>query len=1198
MKHVLVIACIGLTLALDCLHAAETRSPETRGHTFALGGKDFLLDGKPFQIRSGELHPGRVPKEYWRHRLRMAKAMGLNTIAAYVFWAQHEVAEGRFDFQTWNLDLATFLQTAKEEGMWIMLRPGPYCCGEYDFGGIPVYLLRYPDLKIRTMDPRYMAAAERYLRVLAGVVRPYQVTQGGPILMVQIENEYGSFPPGKDRRYLERLCQIWRDERVTVPFYTADGADAAHLTVGMVPGGALGMDPATNEGQFALARRLGGGKVPAFCAEIYPGWLRHWGEDWCRGNDLAGPLDFFMRSGYSFNLYMFHGGTNWGFMAGANGMAPEDYHPDITSYEYGAPVDEQGRATAAYHAMRKRIAAHLPAGELLPDIPAPIPAMRIPEIAMERWTSLWDQLPAPLDTEEPKTFEAIGQNQGLMLYRHRGPLPAGKLSLRELHDYAIVMVDGRAAGTLDRRNHENSLATPANNELDVLVEGMGHINFYSFMTHDCKGITQSVTLDGRPVTGWQMFPLPLDAAWVASLPKSAAASTQPGGIFKGRFTLATVADTFIDMSRYRKGVAWVNGHNLGRYWHIGPQYRLYCPASWLKPGENEIVALDLQQTIAQSVCGMLSHADRLPEPSAGKSGDAAADHNQPRAIRHSDVVFMYDNPKMYAAYGCTVLGWAGTADARHIDEAHAAGVRLFATSIGFLTEMSRVIDFSPDFADAACRNFEGKPFVVPWLWDHKHKGQPAWWWCTNSPLYRKYLAQRLREAMAGKPDGLHVDDYRGTSGAVTWRSACFCRYCMAGFREYLRKTMPSAKLAALGIKDLDTFDYREFLRAKGVTPNQYAAQRWKAPLAGEFLDYQVQANTAFLAEYRRQAESLRGRPVTLCVNSGLEDAQSLAIAPQLSYFCCEVNHEAAARRVPLHPIYIYKLADGLDRPVAATASGQDWDYVAEHKLPGLVRSWIAQSYAFGQNLMAPHHQWCYTEKRGTHWYDGPTEEYAWLYQFIRRQARLLDGYEAIAPVAVLYDNAARRRWRGDIQPICSALAERNIPFTVAVAGDDWLAYRLDAARMSRFRAVIVPKDTAVAGAQRAVIDGIRAQGRLVVWPDDALLEQLVPCPVQVLGGEHVTVVPRVVPGNAAAPAVIHLLNRQYDADHDAMTPLTNITLRVRKDLFAGRAFSAAVLHAPRVEPVRLAVHADGDCLTVKIPRLDLWAIVELSAGDR
>ena len=489
---------------------------------------------------------------------------------------------------------------------------------------------------------------------------------------------------------------------------------------------------------------------------------------------------------------------------------------------------------------------------------------------------------------------------------------------------------------------------------------------------------------------------------------------------------------------------------------------------------------------------------------------SAANQNTPppSTLRHSNVVFMYDDPTQYGPYGCTVLGWAGEAGAKRIEEAHANGVRLFATSVGFLTESNRMIDFSPDFLDAACRNFAGRPFVVPWLWDQKYKGQSAWWWCTNSPLYREYLKMRLGELVKARPDALHIDDYRGTSAAVTWLSACFCRHCMAGFREYLAKAVPKEKLAALGIGDISAFDYRQFLLDRGVKPDDYEKRRGSLPLAAEFLDFQVKANTAFVADYRRRAEELAGHPLSLCVNSGLDDAQSLAIAQHLSYFCCEVDHAASSRVLPMHPVYVYKLADGLDRPVAATASGQDWAYVAEHNLPGLVRTWIALSYTQGQNFMAPHRQWCYTTEKGTHWYNGPAEQYAWLYQFVRRSAPLLDGYEAVAPVAVVYDNAARRRGLGDIQPICAALAERNMPFTVVVAGDDWLDYRLDAHRLDGFKAVIVAKDIAMDGGQRKLIEKIRTEDRLVVWPGQPRLDALVPACVQVEGTDKVLVVVR------------------------------------------------------------------------------------------
>jgi len=576
---------------------------------------------------------------------------------------------------------------------------------------------------------------------------------------------------------------------------------------------------------------------------------------------------------------------------------------------------------------------------------------------------------------------------------------------------------------------------------------------------------------------------------------------------------------------------------------------------------------------------------------------AVAEPSGTRALRRSDVVFMYDNPERYDDYGCTVLGWAGRADAEHIRRAHEKGVRLFATSVGFRTEFRGMIDFSDDFLEAACRTFAGEPFVVPWLWDHEHKGQPAWHFCTNSPLYRDFLYSRLESRMAAGPDGLHIDDYTGTSGMVTWQAACFCRHCTAGFREYLKKSLPAERLAELGIEDPGRFDYRQYLLDRGVKPDEYNKRRASLPLADEFLDFQVKAAHRFVAEYRRRAEELRGQGITLSVNSCPGRPISLVIAPQLSYFCCEVWHDAAKRRVPSHPIYVYKLADGLGRPVASTASGHDWAYVAEHKLTGLVRTWSALSYVYGHNFMAPHRQWCYTQQKGTHWANFPTQQTAGPYRFVRRCARLLDGYEAVAPVAVVYDNAARRRGKANIEPIVAALAERNLPFTVVVAGDDWLEYRLSAEQLAPFRAVVAPKDLAMDAGQRAAIDRVAADGRLVTWPDDDRLGELVPPPIVLgEGSGQLAVVPRAIPGDAAAPVAVHLLNLRYDGERDAMLPRSDLSVALRRDLFSGRQLTRATLHAPGKEPSPLSITSDGDLLRITVPELGLWAIVELAGN--
>jgi hypothetical protein len=603
----LILGSLVLAVVVPAPMRAAVQPPAGAHHTFALGADDFLLDGKPFQIVSGELHPARIPVEYWRHRIQMAKAMGVNTIAIYVFWNYHEQAEGVFDFRTGNRDIAQFVRVAQEEGLWVLLRPGPYVCAEWDFGGIPPYLLADPELKIRSLNPRYMQAVERYISALAPVVRPLLVANGGPILMVQIENEYGSY--GNDRAYLDRLREIWTKNGVSGPFYTADGPTPYMLEAGHVDGAAVGLDSGANDKDWALAKSIAPG-VPVFSSETYPGWLTHWGEPWARPSvsDLLKEMRFLMDARKSFNLYVVHGGTNFGFTAGAN-SGGKGYEPDVTSYDYDAPIDEQGRATPKYAAIRALIASYLPGGAALPHAPNDIPATSIPAFEMRPYTPIWNHLPAPIPSLHPRPFESFGQNQGLMLYRTTlVGRKSGRLTVTDLHDYATVFVDGRYAGSLDRRAGENAIDLPATTNpspvLDILVEGMGHINFGPQMI-DRKGITDRVTLGGMTLMNWQVFPLPLSDDWVRGL-SSSQPGDRPGIFFRGTFSLDRPADTFLDMTNFRKGVVWVNGHNLGRYWDIGPQTRLYCPAPWLRAGENEVIVFDLHKTDAASVEGMAS----------------------------------------------------------------------------------------------------------------------------------------------------------------------------------------------------------------------------------------------------------------------------------------------------------------------------------------------------------------------------------------------------------------------------------------------------------------------------------------------------------------------------------------------------------------------------------------------------------------
>jgi beta-galactosidase GanA len=604
MRHILNLAVVILFMTS---FSAQAQKPK---HTFKLGASEFLLDGQPFQIISGEMHPARIPLEYWRHRIMMAKAMGCNTISAYVFWNYHETEDGIFDFTSGNHNLSEFFKIVQEEGMWLILRPGPYVCAEWDLGGIPPYLLRNPDIKLRCMDPRYMAAAERYIAKLAEVIKPFLITKGGPLLMLQIENEYGSF--GNDRNYLLRLKEVWASNGINIPTFTGDGPTTKMLEAGTLPGSAVGLDSGSSPEDFALAGKINPG-VPVFSSETYPGWLTHWGEKWARPDtsELLKEVKFLLDNKKSFNFYVVHGGTNFDYTAGAN-SGGKGYEPDVTSYDYDAPINEQGQPTPKYMALRKLIGSYLPKGKILPPIPDSVQAIVISATSMMPFTSVWDNLPQPVKSVQVKPFEAFGQDHGFILYKTElTGQKSGKLSVNDIHDYATVFLNGNFIGKLDRRVGVNSIDLPESNVdlpvLEIFVEAMGHINYGKDII-DRKGITDSVTLNGTTLLNWQIYNLPMDKKFIWDLRSSGRSLKKPGVFFKGNFVLSRgegnlYSDTYIDVSNYTKGILWVNGHNLGRYWNIGPQKRLYCPSSWLREGMNEIMIFDLLQTEAKTVTG-------------------------------------------------------------------------------------------------------------------------------------------------------------------------------------------------------------------------------------------------------------------------------------------------------------------------------------------------------------------------------------------------------------------------------------------------------------------------------------------------------------------------------------------------------------------------------------------------------------------
>ena len=565
---------------------------QTKGtHSFRLGDNQFWLDDKPFQIISGEIHPSRIPAEYWKQRIQMIKAMGCNTVACYIMWNYHESEPGVFDFQTGNKDLEKFIRTVQEEDMFLLFRPGPYVCGEWDFGGLPAYLLSTPDLKIRCMDPRYTAAVERYATAIAPIIKKYEVTNGGPIIMVQVENEYGSY--GNDRTYMKWIHDLWRDKGIGVPFYTADGATPYMLEAGTLPGVAIGLDPAASKAEFDEVLKVHP-DASVFCSELYPGWLTHWRENWQHPSieKITTDVKWLLDNGKSFNYYVIHGGTNFGFWAGANSPQPGIYQPDVTSYDYDAPINEMGQTTPKYMALRELTQKY--SKKKL----APIPVITFPATETQKYASIWDNLPTAKPIVQPLPMEMMNQYEGLILYRtkligHK----SGTLRVDEVHDYATVFLNGRYIGSIDRTLGQHSIELPVSNVenpvLDILVESMGRINFAAQMI-DRKGITDRVTLNGMTLMNWDAFNIPMSTEYVSKLKQTD--TVRPGMFFKATIQLNKTGDCYIDMKDFTKGLVYVNGHNLGRFWNVGPQYRLYCPGVWLKEGKNEIIVFDMHQT--------------------------------------------------------------------------------------------------------------------------------------------------------------------------------------------------------------------------------------------------------------------------------------------------------------------------------------------------------------------------------------------------------------------------------------------------------------------------------------------------------------------------------------------------------------------------------------------------------------------------
>lgn len=573
-------------------------------HRFEVGKGAFLLDGQPFQILSGELHYPRIPRAYWRDRLQKAKAMGLNTVCTYVFWNVHEPKPGVWDFSG-EKDLAAFVRTAQEEGLFVLLRPGPYVCAEWDLGGFPAWLLRTGGPLLRSADPAYLSAQQRYFERLGKELRDLQVTRGGPILMVQVENEYGSF--GNDGAYVAAVRDGLRTAGFEVPLFTADWPDQGSLKAGALPDAT----PTVNFGSGAAKAFPELAKfrpdAPGMNGEFWCGWFDAWGRPHRQTSaaDKAKEFAWMVERGHSVNIYMFHGGTNWGFWAGANG-SDSDFAPDTTSYDYSAVLDEAGAPTDKFEAFRKVLQARRPDAKL-PDLPSPLPRIALPPVSLGEWAPLETLAGPTVKGRQPLSMEDLGATQGFVRYRTRvrGPLKAD-LACERVHDVAYVSLDGRRVATLDRRLNQRTvrdLVIPkGSHTLELLVEHQARINYGEPLRTDRKGLLGAVRLGGREVLDWEMATLPCEDLAGLRFQRGEAPAGKPA-FRRGTFTVTTPGDTFLDMGAWGKGLVWVNGHNLGRHWSIGPQQTLFLPGCWLKPGANELVVLELLGTSARTVEG-------------------------------------------------------------------------------------------------------------------------------------------------------------------------------------------------------------------------------------------------------------------------------------------------------------------------------------------------------------------------------------------------------------------------------------------------------------------------------------------------------------------------------------------------------------------------------------------------------------------
>ncbi|UPS44308.1 beta-galactosidase [Prevotella sp. E15-22] len=619
-----------LALAALLLAAPASMQAASKPGTFTTGNKTFLLNGKPFVVKAAEVHYPRIPRAYWDHRIKMCKALGMNTVCIYVFWNIHEQKEGQFDF-TGNNDVAEFCRIAQKNGMYVIVRPGPYVCAEWEMGGLPWWLLKKKDIKLRERDPYFMERVKIFEQKVGEQLKPLTIQNGGPIIMVQVENEYGSY--GEDKPYVSEIRDclrgIYGKELALFQCdwssnFEKNGLDDLTWTMNFGTG-------ANINDQF---RRLGELRpnAPKMCSEFWSGWFDKWGarHETRPAKDMVEGMDEMLSKGISFSLYMTHGGTSFGHWAGANSPG---FAPDVTSYDYDAPINEYGQATPKFWELRKMMEKYND-GKKMPNVPkAPMPIITVPKFELTEFAPLLSAITKPVNGEI-KTFEEMDMGWGTMMYSTRLPeITSQSVLSGEFHDFAQVFIDQQYIGKIDRVKNEKSLIIPAvkkGAELIIIVEGMGRINFGRAIK-DFKGIVGNVTLTTETDNvemmltpkQWTNVAIPDDYQTAVraldrvkgvndqvtagkvkgSVPALALTQGYEGskklgdimkaGYHRGYFNLKKVGDTFLNFETWGKGQVYVNGHAMGRIWSIGPQQTLYVPGCWLKKGKNEIIVLDV-----------------------------------------------------------------------------------------------------------------------------------------------------------------------------------------------------------------------------------------------------------------------------------------------------------------------------------------------------------------------------------------------------------------------------------------------------------------------------------------------------------------------------------------------------------------------------------------------------------------------------